>query len=465
MFPPEELKPTETVCELAYADLVKRVEAHIGIRVHSTLFSRLKVACDARMQALGLDRVSDYVALLGDDLPEWLKLIPVVSVGESYFYRDSDRWQALSEHVLPALFSAAAKGNRMVRILSVGCSTGEEVYGLAAVCERVGFVFPGVKVDVLGVDVDAEAIAAAQKGVYTDNSLRGLSPERFATLFLSQEPPFRVRDGLRRLVRFETRNLVAWSQAEAPQPEFDLILCQNVVIYFARQTTEQVVDTLAAAVRPGGMLVMGHSEVLALPNGFSLASVGSSYCFRKDFDVPSKSRDWCLKPSVSSTVAERASKAAWAAVEQEDYVAAKQALKTVDLAPEARHLLAWIHCCLGDLHIARRLVDEVLAVASTKPEPHFVRGVLAQADDDVATARDCFRHAVFLDPSFAAAHFHLAEAQCERGRDDLALRSWRNAVQSAYNDQTRVRRYGGGFDVSTFVQACEARVASVEALG
>jgi len=458
MFLSKGLKPTETPRDPAYTDLVAMVEARIGICVQSTLFTRLQMMCEARLRDLGLNRVGEYIELLRDGSPEWLRVVSVVSVGESHFYRDRDRWQALSDHILPALFADAAKGSRSVRILSAGCSTGEEVYGLAAVCERVGFVFPGVT-------VDAEAISAAQRGVYTHNALRGVSPDLLETLFSPHDPPFRVRDGLRRWVRFETRNLLDGSRGEGPQSAFDLVLCQNVVIYFSRRTTQRVVDALADAVRPGGMLLMGHSEALTLPTGFKLSSVGKSYGFRNEREVPAQTNAWCVKPNVSRAGAMSASDLAWAAVERGDYVAAKRAIKAIDLgvvglAPEVRHLAAWIHCCLGELEIAQRLVKESLAVTDTKPELHFVRGVLAHGNGDVAVARDCFRRAVFLDPSFAAAHFHLAAVQRETGRHDQAKRSWRNAVQSAHNDQTRVRRYGGGFDVSTFIQACEAGMTS-----
>jgi chemotaxis protein methyltransferase CheR len=444
--------------EPGFAELVAKVESYTGIRPRSTILDRLKTFCEQRVSELTLASTANYLEYLERTPGEWAALVPVVSVGESFFYRDQRRWQALEEVIIPRL--AKSVRDRPLRILSAGCSTGEEAYGLAEVCERVALDHPGMMVDVVGVDINPKAIAAARAGVFGENSLRDVAKDSRARLFVLGSKRNEVRGALRRRVRFEQRNLLDWTRQ--PQlPSYDLILCQNVVIYFSEQTTARVVDALVELLYPDGLLLMGHSEVTNLPELLQMESVGESYCFRKKAPVATDWAAWRLRqqPELDtelSTSIERA----WNEVIREDFVAAAMVLRTVPAGPMSaaeRHLRAWILLCQGDLSRSRGLVEQSLRADDTDPESHFASAILAQARGAWSAAQEAYRRAVSLAPGFSAAHFHLAELLWEAGQAEQAQRAWRSAAQAAAGDQTRVQRYCGGFDVATFIQVCEAR--------
>jgi chemotaxis protein methyltransferase CheR len=139
-------------------------------------------------------------------------------------------------------------------------STGEEPYSIAMTLhESLG---PQLDASVLASDIDTKVLAAAQRGVYAADA-RGLSPERLKRHFLrgtrANAGFIRVKPELARLVSFRPFNLMSASWSTLGEP-FDIVFCRNVMIYFDNPTQRRVLERLHAAMRPGGLLYVGHSE-------------------------------------------------------------------------------------------------------------------------------------------------------------------------------------------------------------
>lgn len=194
-------------------------------------------------------------------------MLPRLTNNESYFLRERRQLDLLIEEVLPRRLSARA-GAGEVRLLSAGCGRGEEPYSLAMVLRDAGLV-PSARLRISGMDLDPVALRAAEEGVFTAHSFRGVPEEvrarHFATL---DEGKWRIRPALRRTVEFRRGNLVSdeWRRSLAPQ---DVIFCRNVLIYFDDEAVARALEQLHGALAPGGVLFLGHSESLARhPHGF-----------------------------------------------------------------------------------------------------------------------------------------------------------------------------------------------------
>lgn len=438
----------------AFDRLLAMIAAHTGIDGRASRTKALRALYAERLVTRGVTDPMRYLDTLLDDADEWQRYMAVVTIGETHFFRDRARWEALERHVLPSLLERA--GGRPLQLWSAGCATGEEVYSLAALVDRAG-----VPARIAGTDLNRRAIAFAREGIYTDYALRGMSDAERDTLLEAAGPgKWRVRDRYRRHVGFESDNLIAWAEAARVMSEFDLILCQKVVIYFSEATTQRLVGAMSAALRPGGYLVMGYSEVMAPPPGLTVAAIGDTFCFRKPLAEAGESRPRghaTARPAIPQAPRTDPLPAAWELVVHEEFGRAEALLRGHAKGGEAACLLAWIHYRRRQLTAARRQLAAHQADAARCPEPHFIGGMIDQAMNDCPAALTAFKRALFLDPSFAVAHYHLAELQWAQGWHGPARLSWRNAEVAAERDAQRIYRFFGGFDVAAFRQACVAR--------
>lgn len=206
-----------------------------------------------RMRELGLEKWDDYLELLQRDLEESSRFPDLMRVTMTRFFRDRECWDDLAD-LLPALVGRSG----MVKCWSAGCCGGEEPYSLAILwLDRLAPRFPGVGLDILATDIDDESLARAHVARYTIQSLREGREELAAGWFEQEEGLYRPVPGARRLVRFRKHNLMA----DPPPAGMDLVLCRYLAFtYYSGRRLDAAVATLAEALRPGGLLMIGRKE-------------------------------------------------------------------------------------------------------------------------------------------------------------------------------------------------------------
>ena len=201
---------------------------------------------------------------------EWAALEAEITIGETFFFRYAEQFEALRDTILPGLI-ADRQPELALKIWSAGCSTGAEPYSLAILLhELLGAALPDWHVAITGTDISHAALATARAAEYGRWAMRTLPPEERQRYFLrlpaapgpAREGTYILRPEYRRIVRFERQNLMCLVEAGAPAPvaEYDLILCRNVLIYFHADTVAAIVRALARRLRPGGWLLIGHAE-------------------------------------------------------------------------------------------------------------------------------------------------------------------------------------------------------------
>lgn len=228
-------------------------------RVRGTVRKRLS----RRLAALGLD-LAAYTSYLETHPDEWQWLDHSCRITISRFGRDAPVFERLMNHVLPERAAAAAgAGRTSLRIWSAGCASGEEAYAVAiAFRARVAPLHPWLELGVLGTDLVPAVLNRARRGGYPPGNVHEL-PQGLRTLaFERRSGELFVRSEYRRGVAFALADL---REARPPGP-FDVILCRNCAFtYFAEPLQHRVTTALSAALRPGGVLVVGAGE--ALPDG------------------------------------------------------------------------------------------------------------------------------------------------------------------------------------------------------
>jgi len=216
-----------------------------------------------RMAASGATSFASYFARLrGDVLGEIEQFINAFTVNETYFYREDHQLQCLTTDLLRERLKGKP-GGETVRIWSVPCSTGEEPYSIAIWLLENWPQVDAHDVEIIGSDIDTDALEAARAGVYGRRALMRLSAELVDRYFEPlDDEHWRVLEDLRDSVRFSPVNLMDAVETRA-NGRFDVIFCRNVLIYFDDTSRRIAAENLFENLAPGGFICLGHSESMS----------------------------------------------------------------------------------------------------------------------------------------------------------------------------------------------------------
>jgi chemotaxis protein methyltransferase CheR len=213
-----------------------------------------------RIRSLGMQTYTEYFTFVEgrEGRQELLSMVDALTTNKTSFFREAAHFDFLREE-LKTHFKTASR----LRIWCAGCSSGQEPYTLAIVLQEALTPAQRSGTLILATDISSRILMAAREGVYDDEEVDGVSPQQLHRWF-GTEPggakvQHRVNDELRRMIRFARLNLMeSWSM----RGPFDFIFCRNVMIYFDRPTQENLVRRFYGLLRPGGFLLVGHSESL-----------------------------------------------------------------------------------------------------------------------------------------------------------------------------------------------------------
>jgi chemotaxis protein methyltransferase CheR len=212
-----------------------------------------------RMEATRETDFRSYFARLRNDPAELEQAINAFTVNETYFYREAHQFACMSRDLLPEIVRRREPGSR-VRILCDPCATGEEPYSVAIWLLENWPLVDAYNIEIVGADIDTDALRRAREGDYEARSLSRLPADLIGAYFEPAEAGgARIIKDLRESVHFGAANLIEAASMRA-LGRFDLIFCRNVLIYFDDAARRTAAENLYDALTPGGFLLLGHSE-------------------------------------------------------------------------------------------------------------------------------------------------------------------------------------------------------------
>ncbi|MBU0492175.1 MAG: protein-glutamate O-methyltransferase CheR [Chloroflexi bacterium] len=253
----------ERADEPELAALLDHIQQERGLDCHQYKPSFLRRRLATRLRARKVQSYAEYQALL--DEAEYQQLYSALTINLSYFFRDASLFDLLRDTILPDLLHARSHSRRSnlrrLRIWSAGCAGGEEPYSLAILLyELLGPQHTAWQLDIRATDVEPRAIARARSACYAAFSLRGVDPQIVERYFVHTGPDYCLSPTIAAMVDFEQRDL-----SDMPAtPAYDLVLCRNVLIYFARPQQERLFHLFHRVLADDGILVIGKTEVLPL---------------------------------------------------------------------------------------------------------------------------------------------------------------------------------------------------------
>ena len=315
-------------------------------------------------QAIGDEDEQQWLKRLIDEEALLFDLIGRLAVSESWFFRDAHSFEYLIHYI-------SQKKKRPFRLLSVGCSRGEEPYSMAMALFDAGL---GAKDFVIeAIDVSDEAIASAKEGIFSARSFRGEErPFRFKH-FEEQDGKLVLSQEVKDTVHFHVGNIVA-PPKEVMLYSYDVIFCRNLLIYLHGQAQKEVVSALNHRLRPDGVLVVSPSETAMIHRlGYNPVKYPKACAFLKE---------------VASLPIE---------------LPAQEEVVEENLLEKASRLAD-----LGDLEEAEKACHEYLESHEASAQCYFVMGLIHHAMEDEQGAEELMRKAIYLEPEHYEALVYLA---------------------------------------------------------
>ena len=455
---------------------------------------KLGLALTERMQATGLSEPGRYLERITADQDEFQCLVNLLTINETYFFREPQQLRLLTEQLVPR-FLIRYEGTSPVRILSAGCSSGEEPYSLVmSLRERYGESLSRF-CSFSGVDIDSTVLAKARNGRYGEFSFRGVLPEIRARYFQKTAAGWQVQQDIRSLVAFQELNLLA---REMPQDMsgFDIIFFRNVSIYFDEPTRRQIQQNLASLMKPDGILIVGCAETIAndlgvfemveeeglfyfikgnppLPEQRTLpgrskgqkAVVPTSQQQTPDLPLPvlTLPKGWEPAPSELQSI-DGISRL----IQDKQYDQALLQLEArlqVDPHEQAALLLK------GQIMLNRKQLDRAQSLArqALEKEPWSVDaflllGLAAKWNQQPDEAVTWFKQAAYACHTCWPAHYYLADLYSRSGAAELARRAYRTTLQQLRNNtaETGIKVIPLGLPMAEIRLLCEHQLTKLD---
>lgn len=270
---------TEEVFRLL-RDLIKD---YCGIYFDDSSIYLLENRLSRRLKLHNLDNFRDYYRLILYDKyrdEELSAIMDVLTINETYFFREESQLKALSEEIFKEL-KTTNKDSRKIRIWSAGCSSGEEPYTIAMLVLEQGSLFEGWDIEILGSDINQRVLQLARKGLYRKNSFRNIDDYYIKKYFKDDDGVCKINDEVKRLVSFSYLNLLDPFKVKFVGT-MDIILCRNVLIYFHQDARKKVIENFFGRLTDGGYLLLGHAESLMnISTAFTLKHFKNDMVYQK----------------------------------------------------------------------------------------------------------------------------------------------------------------------------------------
>lgn len=415
-----------------FAALKQAIIARTGHHYYADKDALLRDRLHRRLCVTGCPDVAAYRALLAEPVrgaAEWQELEAEITVGETFFFRHAEQFAALQDVILPALLREN-RGHRRLRLWSAGCAVGAEPYSLAILVERLlDASLRDWSVEIIGSDLNSRAIAQARAGVFSEWALRGMAPAERRRDFtaLPDRRHWAIAERHRRIVRFTPHNLLSLLEpgGAAAWRDFDLILCRNVLIYFAQEQIAPMLSQLARSLTPSGWLMVGHSDAIAaLPRGLRTVELCGTMAYRLPQAAPfPEAAPVEVALPQSSAFAETPRPWPEPAPPMRPVATPAQPPAVPEIQPPQAVARIRALADAGQLEAAAEAAAAAIAADPLDARLHFYDGLVAQALGEVGRAEAALRRAVYLSGRMVMAHYHLGLLLLESGARDSGARA------------------------------------------
>lgn len=475
------------------------IEKSSAIFLDESKQDTMRTALLARTTALNLGSYSEYYTFLkynprGEE--EFKELLNLLTICETYFFRDNKHYELLKTTILPQLIKEKeASGDKGIRIWSAGCSTGEEPYSMAITfLEAMGELLEeGWLVEIFASDVSTKALAHAKKGVYSKWAMRATSKRMTSQYFDEEENKYYLKDYIKKMVDFGYFNLIKEPYPLSKMGNYwDIIFCKNVTIYFKPESTKRVIQNFYRSLRANGYLFIGSSESLYhIDSHFTLVELNKCFLYQKGIkagrtrikvekiELPAKMITAATpegqaaipppaaesKPVIerrpSREEIERLYSRAESYFQREQFDQAlfelMKIIEKTDRHPSTHLMIADIYANVGRYADAEAECRHALNLDSLLAPAHYLLGIILQKKGEIEESVEEFKKTIFLEPYSPLAHLNLGNIYYDRAEHNKAIKEYQSAIK-LLQENGKKDDLGAGLSKKVLVQTCQRNI-------
>lgn len=450
-----------------------------GLNFEERRSQSLHLALWQRLQHRGYDSYREYYNLLKfhpEGRVEIRELLDLITIGETYFFRNKAQFDVLMKFVLPEIMQRKVDSyDKCISVWSAGCSGGDEAYSIAIAIMEVVPSYKEWRISILGTDINRNGLACAKEAIFSEKNIAHLPKEYLGKYFKVHGSTYVLEPHVRELVQFEYHNLVKDPFIHETMQNTDIIFCRNVIIYFDSQITRRAIENFYNCLAQDGYLFLGHTETLwQITNKFERVEFPQTFIYKKGV-CPVK--EDAMKPfmplpeiNIENLIyvketgteelvflqelrsglqekpepIEQVKKPPDAKVESAYKVAALclKEIKDQTALSSPNNMIAqdknYILTCLTKATIlaneakyeeAADILVKIIEVDNLSVEAYYLSGVLSYKSGDLKEAEKQFRKVIYVSPDSVLAYFNLGNIYLYQRKFSEATREFRNAIR------------------------------------
>jgi len=476
-----------------------------GIFIDDSKRDSLRKALLARTTSMNLTGYSDYYKFLkynprGEE--EFKELLNLITIGETYFFRDAKHFLTLRKYVLSEIIKRKQREkNKGIRIWSAGCSTGEEPYSIAmTIVESLPDIHTW-DVEIFASDVSTMALNKARQAEYSKWSFRATDRSYIEKYFIQEDKKFILKDQIKQMVNFEYFNLIKEPFPLSKMGDYwDVIFCKNVTIYFKPDSTKRVIRNFYNSLQKEGFLFIGASESLYhISSEFKLLEIDGDFIYQKPGDkivkrpleepqvvietvkpIAMRSTNYKKSKELKKEVEEIKRKAKEPSIDkkiEELYKTAQyyfeedmfdkalfELMRIIELTeehPETFLMLADIYANREQFDDAERECRKALQLNSLLSPAHFLLGIILDKKGKTEEAISEFKKTIYLEHNFPLAHFNLANIYYKNKDYQKATTQYKATIDVLNKTKDIPTKIGGGLSKDILIQTCQRNIEKI----
>lgn len=450
--------------KLCKDNFISFIQSRLGIVIHKHQLNELEKTI---MNACHKFHCSpkEYLTILNEcsvQATEMEFLISGVTVGESYFFRDKHQMTLLQKTILPTLIKHKLDNNNLtLRIWSAGCSSGEEIYTIAMMLYEMLPNMSAWHINLLATDINAEMLAKAMTGKYSEWSMRSISPYFKKTYFAQQNNSYLLKKEIVGLVKFDHLNLhednypAIFNGTNAQ----DLILCRNVLIYFDSEQITHIMKKFSACLTAEGYLLLGASDPVRIKDTQLIFhhDMGLVFSHEAPHKIPMevKTEEPHKQPLITPVQRDKIihhTHKVMPIVPKKIGIINENEILSLVKAEKWHELLTLINSTeisyaknkplpvfllntkalalanLGKLEESAKYYQNSLLINSTNKHTYFNYALVLLELNQFTEAEKCLKKSIFLDHEFVSAHYQLGLLLLRNKMHAAGIKSLRNAL-------------------------------------
>jgi len=490
-----------------------------GLRFDDGRNQSLHQALWQRLQHRGYDSYREYYNLLKfhpEGRLEIRELFDLVTIGETYFFRNKAQFDVLMRFVLSEIIQRKVdSGDKCIRAWSAGCSRGDEAYSIAIAMMEVLPSLEEWKISILGTDINRKSLSCSEEASYGEKDIGHLPREYLEKYFKTEGSTYHLRDDVKELVQFEYHNLARDPFIHEKMQNVDVLFCRNVIIYFDSQTTDRVIENFYNCLAQEGYLFLGHTETLwQITNRFERVEFPQTFIYKRRLGP---TQEDAMKPFIAVpeinieelTLSAVPNRAFEAEVKVEGlrsalssrpepfgsgsgrnhgltgdfkpFVQGEVSTLRVEKPSEATFLSspdptagqdgshrtaglakATILANEAKYKEAADILGKIVQADNLSVEAYYLLGVLSYKTGDFKEAEAQFRKVIYVEPDSILAYFNLGNMYLYQRKPGQAAREFKNAIrllEKRPNDEQV--RFCEDFTVDFLLRACRNTLAQI----